>query len=65
MKPNPSLDELLCSFMDGELSPRQRTEVQRMAAHDPQVARRLRQLQNGHTLLHALPVTPAPRDLLD
>ena len=65
MKPNPNLDELLSSFMDGQLSPRQRTEVQRMAAHDPQVARRLRQLQNCQTLFNALPVAKAPSDLLE
>jgi hypothetical protein len=65
MKPNPSLDELLSSFMDGELSPRQRTEVQRLAAHDPQVARRLRQLQNCRSLFSALPAAKAPADLLE
>jgi len=65
MKPNPSLDELLCSFMDGELSPRQRTEVQRMASHDPQVARRLQQLQNCRSLFCSLPVDKAPSDLLE
>jgi hypothetical protein len=65
MKPNANLDELLSSFMDGQLSPRQRTEVQRMAAHDPQVARRLRQLQNCRTLFSSLPVAKAPSDLLE
>ncbi len=65
MKPNPNLDELLCSFMDGELSPRQRTEVQRMAAHDAQVARRLQQLQNCRSLFCALPMDKAPNDLLE
>ena len=65
MKPNPNLDELLSSFMDGELSPRQRTEVQRMATHDPQVARRLQQLQNCRSLFCSLPVAKAPSDLLE
>jgi len=65
MKPNPNLDELLSSFIDGELSPRQRTEVQRMAAHDPAVARRLRQLQNCRTLVCSLPPAEAPGDLLE
>jgi len=65
MKPNPNLDELLCSFMDGELSPRQRTEVQRMAARDAQVARRLQQLQNCRSLFCSLPVEKAPNDLLE
>jgi len=65
MKPNPNLDELLCSFMDGELSPRQRTEVQRLAAHDSQVAQRLRQLQNCRSLFSALPMDKAPSDLME
>ncbi len=65
MKSDPNLDELLSSFMDGELSPRQRTEVQRMASHDPQVAQRLRQLQNTRSLFCSLPAAKAPSDLLD
>jgi hypothetical protein len=65
MKSNPNLDELLSSFIDGELSPRQRTEVQRMAAHDPAVSRRLRQLQNCRTLFCSLPPAEAPGDLLE
>ncbi len=65
MKPNPSLDELLCSFMDGELSPRQRTEVQRMAARDPEVGRRLRQLQNCRSLFCSLPPAEAPVEMLE
>ncbi|MCL5281478.1 MAG: hypothetical protein M1376_16395 [Planctomycetes bacterium] len=65
MKPNPNLDELLSSFMDGELSPRQRTEVQRMATRDAQVARRLQQLQNCRSLFRSLPVEKAPNDLLE
>ncbi len=65
MKPNPSLDELLCSFMDGELSPRQRTEVQRMAARDPEVGRRLRELQNCRSLFCSLPPAEAPGEMLE
>ena len=34
MKANPQIDELLCSFIDGELSLRQQTEVQRLVARD-------------------------------
>ncbi len=36
-----------------------------MAAHDPTVARRLRQLQNCRTLVCALPPAEAPGDLLE
>ena len=57
MKSNSNIDELLCSFIDGELPPRQKTEVQRMAARDPQVSQRLRQLQNCKHLISVLTLT--------
>lgn len=65
MKSNPNIDELLCSFIDGELPARQKTEVQRMAARDPQVGQRLRQLQNCSNLIGALPRAEAPSDMID
>jgi len=65
MKVNPQIDELLCSFIDGELSPRQQTEVQRLVARDAEVARRLRQLQNCKNLVNALPAEQAPVDMLE
>ncbi len=65
MKANPQIDELLCSFIDGELSLRQQTEVQRLVARDAEVARRLRQLQNCKNLVNALPAEQAPVDMLE
>lgn len=65
MKANPHIDELLCSFIDGELPLRQQTEVQRLVARDADVARRLRQLQNCKSLISALPAEPAPVDMLE
>lgn len=65
MKANPHIDEMLCSFIDGELPLRQRTEVQRLAARDPDVARRLRQLQDTKTLISALPRSEAPSGMLE
>ncbi len=65
MKSNPNIDELLCSFIDGELPPRQKTEVQRMAARDPEVAQRLRQLQNCKTLVSVVPRAEAPGDMVE
>ena len=47
MKEIPNLDELLNSFIDGELAPRQHTEVQRLMAHDQKIAQRLEQLQQA------------------
>lgn len=65
MKANPHIDELLCSFIDGELPLRQQTEVQRLLARDPDVARRLRQLQDCATLMSALPREEAPGEMLE
>jgi hypothetical protein len=65
MKANRETDELLCSFIDGELPLRQKTEVQRLAARDPEVAQRLRELQNCKSLVNALPRSEAPGLMLD
>ncbi len=65
MKANPEIDELLNSFIDGELPPRQQTEVQRLIAHDPQVGQRLRQLQKCKMLLASLPFAEAPAGMLE
>jgi hypothetical protein len=65
MKANPNIDELLCSFIDGELPLRQQTEVRRLVARDPEVGRRLRQLQNCKTLVGALPRAEAPDEMLE
>jgi hypothetical protein len=65
MKVNPKIDELLNSFIDGELTPRQQTEVHRLIAHDPQVGQRLRQLQKCKMLLASLPFTEAPAGMLE
>lgn len=65
MKANREIDELLCSFIDGELPLRQQTEVQRLAARDPEVGERLRQLQNCQNLVTALPRAEAPEHMLE
>jgi len=65
MKANPNIDELLCSYVDGELTLRQQTEIQRLAARDPEVGRRLRRLQNSRALISGLPRAEAPAELLD
>ncbi len=65
MKVNPHTDELLCGYIDGELSLRQQTEVQRMAARDPEVNQRLRQLQQSRNLMSALPRAEAPGEMLE
>ncbi len=65
MKENPNMDELLNSFIDGELLTRQKTEVQRLIAHDEKIAQRLRQLQKCKMLLNSLPVAEAPPQILE
>ena len=58
-----NIDELLNGFIDGELSPRQLTEVQRLIAHDARILERLQRLQQGRMLLNSLPVEQAPADM--
>lgn len=65
MKEIPNLDELLNSFIDGELAPRQHTEVQRLVAHDGKVAQRLDELQQCKMFLSSLPVVEAPPQILE
>ena len=65
MKEIPNMDELLNSFVDGELTARQQTEVQRLIDHDEKIARRLRQLQKCRMLLSSLPVAEAPSQILE
>lgn len=64
MREEQNIDELLNSFIDEELSARHRTEVQRLIAHDRQIARRLRQLQKCKLLLNNLPQAKAPDEML-
>ncbi len=65
MKEEKKIDELLNSFVDGELTARQETEVRRMIDNDPQIAQQLRQLQKCKTLMSSLPIANAPAQMLD
>ena len=65
MKENLNIDELLNSFIDGELTQRHRTEVQRLISHDPQVAKRLHELQECKILVSSLPRAEAPADMAE
>jgi len=62
---NERIDELLSSFIDGELTDRHRTEVQRLVSHDAQVAQRLRELQKCRMLVSSLPRAEAPADMAE
>ena len=65
MKEEIKLEELLNSYVDGELSVRQRTEIKRMAANDQKIAARLRQIQKCRILVSALPVAKAPLSVME
>ncbi len=65
MKENTNIDDLLNGFIDGELTQRQLTEVQRLVAHDTTVVERLNQLQKCKQLVNALPRAEAPADMTE
>ncbi len=65
MKDELNIDELLNSYVDGELTARQETEVRRMIDNDPQIAQRLQQLQKCKMLMSSLPAANAPAQMLD
>ena len=60
----PNIDELLNSFIDGELDQRHQTEVQRLIKHDERIAERLRELQKCKRLVSSLPYAEAPDEML-
>jgi len=65
MKKDLNIDELLNGFIDGELTERQKTEVQRLITHDAKIAQRLRQLQKCRMLVASLPFEQAPEDMVE
>jgi len=58
------IDELLNGFVDGELTPRQQTEVERLVAHDTKIARQLHRLQKCKALISSMPHVEAPAEVL-
>ncbi len=58
-----NIDELLNGFIDGQLTPRQLTEMQRLITHDVEIVERLHQLQRCKMLLSSLPSAEAPAEL--
>jgi hypothetical protein len=62
---NQNIEVLLNSFIDGELTEREETKVQRLISHDAQVAQRLRELQKSKMLVSSLPRAEAPARILD
>jgi len=62
--PNIDIDELLNSFIDGELDQRHQTEVQRLIKHDKRIVERLQKLQKCKRLVSSLPYAEAPEETL-
>lgn len=60
-----NVEELLNSFIDGELTQRQRDEVERLIADDARIAQRLRELQKSKMLVGSLPRAEAPAEMAD
>jgi hypothetical protein len=65
MKDNLDIDELLNGFIDGELTQRQLSEVNRLVAHDTDIAKRLQELKKCKLLLGSVPCAEAPADMLE
>lgn len=57
-------EELLSSFVDGELSIRQQTEVRRLMKNDSEIFRRVQQLQKCKMLISSMPKSKAPDNIL-
>ncbi len=65
MMPNSNIDELLNSFIDGELTEKEQAEIRQIIAQEPEVSVRLRQLQSCKILISSLPPSEAPSEILD
>jgi hypothetical protein len=53
-------EELLSGYIDGQLTPRQLTELKRLLAHDPNLHKELEALKHQRQILQSLPVETAP-----
>lgn len=59
------IDELLNSYIDGELTVDQQSEVEELMARDDGIAQRLKQFQKCKTLIGTLPRAEAPPQVLE
>jgi hypothetical protein len=56
-------NELISGYIDGQLTPRQMTELKRLLAHDPQCRQEVEAMERQRQLLQLLPVESAPAGL--
>lgn len=59
------IDFLIQGFLDGELTQRQRTELKRLAQHNPSIRKELHVLFRQKELFSSLPVEKAPKELAE
>ena len=62
---NVRIDELLNSFIDGELTAAQQVQVEHLITQDVQIAQRLRQLQRCRMLVGSLPCAQVPLEVAE
>jgi hypothetical protein len=62
---NVRIDELLNSFIDGELTAAQQVQVEHLITQDVQIAQRLRQLQKCRMLVGSLPCAQVPLEVAE
>lgn len=65
MKKEHNIDELLNSYIDGELTHQEQVGIEQLVAKDPQIANKLQQLQKSKVLVNSLPAVKAPPKILD
>ena len=65
MEEDINIDELLNSYLDGELTQRHQTEVGRLISHDAEVAKRLRELEKCKMMVSSLPYDEAPAGMAE
>jgi len=65
MRYEENIEQLLNGFIDGQLTPREQTELKRLMRNDAQLEKRLAQLQKCRMLLASLPVEKAPDGLIE
>jgi hypothetical protein len=61
---NANIEELLNSFLDGELTESEQNEVRHLISRDARSAQRLRELQKTKMLVSSLPAAEAPASIL-
>jgi hypothetical protein len=58
-------EELLNAVVDDEATERQKTELKRLAKHDPNIERQLESLRRQKKLINASPIESAPKGLVE